>query len=169
VRYVTWTLLSVLAAFFLGACLQPDLQDPDYEPAAKGSAAYNTFCYVCHASFKAEELVVGHARAGVGCMKCHGKSEDHSADEDHVTPPDIMYPKRKVNLHCMKCHPRGKLADVAKHRPLLTQTAASQEHCTTCHGDHRIAVRTRRWDKETGKLLARDGRRALTDKAVGPQ
>ena len=161
VRYVMWTLLAALAAFFAGACLQEDPQQFGDEPVANGSAAYNTFCYVCHLNFKKEELVVCHARVGVGCAECHGKSEDHSADEDNVTPPDIMYPKRKVNRHCTKCHGRTKIAKEAEHKPLLAGTATFKKHCTDCHGGHRIAVRTRRWDKETGKLIGDDGVRMV--------
>ena len=27
--------------------------------------------------------------------------------------------------------------------------------CTSCHGEHRLPVRTVRWDRKTGKLVAR--------------
>ena len=33
--------------------------------------------------------------------------------------------------------------------------------CTDCHGQHRMKVRTRVWDKETGKLIKDDGVRMM--------
>jgi hypothetical protein len=166
VRYVVWTLLLVSVALFVGACLQEGPQGPGGEPAAKGSAAHNTFCYVCHLNFKKEKLAVRHARAAVGCTECHGSSLDHSDDEDNITPPDIMYPKQKINPSCMKCHRRSKLEKVSEHRPVLAAVATGKKHCTDCHGDHRIAVRTRRWDKETGELIADDGVRMIATQPV---
>ncbi len=35
--------------------------------------------------------------------------------------------------------------------------------CTDCHGEHRLKVRTRRWDKETGKLVSDDGVRMMEE------
>ena len=43
--------------------------------------------------------------------------------------------------------------------PSDEETIAHGEHiatsrgCTDCHGDHRLRLRTVRWDKKTGKLL----------------
>ena len=115
-----------------------------------GSLADNSRCHVCHINYEDEELAVTHARAGVGCERCHGASDAHCSDEDNITPPDIMYPPDKVNSFCKSCHPEGKLG-------------GDKKYCTDCHGEHRLGYRTRKWDKETGKLIQDDKVRMLTD------
>jgi hypothetical protein len=46
---------------------------------------------------------------------------------------------------CGECHP--------KHKDSVSAADMKDKVCTDCHGKHRLAVRTRVWDKETGKLL----------------
>jgi hypothetical protein len=118
---------------------------------AKGAVANNSRCLVCHINFEDEELAVTHAKADIGCVKCHGESKAHSADEDNVTPPDIMFPRPKLNAACLKCHPAAKLSQV--HKPVLSGAETKNKHCTDCHGEHLMSHRTRNWDKATGKLL----------------
>jgi hypothetical protein len=132
-----------------------------------GSAApfmANPFCMACHANFDEEELVVTHKAAGIGCERCHGESFRHRSDEANVTPPELMYPKERINPTCMMCHPRQEIQRVESHRPILevnlspAETASPDGHarkyCTDCHGgEHRMNVRTTRWDKCTGKLI----------------
>ena len=121
----------------------------------------NLFCSACHYAFGDEELARQHERAGIGCERCHGESERHRSDEDNVTPPEIMYPKAKINPTCMMCHPRGKIKHVSYHASLLAgaetifdKSNNKKKHCTDCHGrEHRINVRTIRWNKGTGELL----------------
>ncbi len=117
------------------------------------TTADNSWCHVCHINYAEEELAVTHARANVGCATCHGESYAHRGDEANVTPPDIMYPKEKINPSCLKCHAAEKLSDV--HKPFLAGTA-EEKYCTDCHGDHRLAYRTQRWDKATGKRLKQE-------------
>ena len=105
--------------------------------------ADNSFCYVCHGNFVGEEISLNHESAGVGCTTCHGPSGGHSSDEDGLKPPDIMFAKEKIDSACKKCH--------------TTATAHPPKHCTDCHGDHVMASRTRRWDKNTGELIWDDG------------
>ncbi len=121
--------------------------------------AENNFCYVCHINFDGEEFATVHKNANVGCMDCHGDSDDHSADEDNVVPPDIMYKKADINNSCMKdgCHLRAQLENEIGHRPFLAGTDTERKYCTDCHGNHKIPERQRKWDKETGKLIWRDG------------
>lgn len=163
----------ICGALLLGACIQEGTDGPQQTgmgPATAPAAAStrpgpadNSFCFVCHANYKKEKLTVRHAKAGVGCMKCHGSSDKHSSDEDGLTPPEIMYAKAAVNPACMACHARAKIQDVAAHKPVLAATAAAPKVCTDCHGrGHRLKVRTRRWDKTTGKLIADDGVRMTT-------
>lgn len=130
--------------------LEQPKESKEPPPSSKGAAADNSWCHVCHINYAEEELAVAHLRANVGCASCHGDSYAHRGDEANVTPPEIMYPKERINPSCLKCHAPEKLSDV--HRPVLARTA-EEKYCTDCHGEHRLAHRTVRWDKATGKLL----------------
>lgn len=124
------------------------------------AAADNSYCLVCHVNYKEEELACIHQQADVGCMHCHGSSNAHSADENNITPPDMMYAREAADGLCATCH-----APCA-HEPLLVE-AAARDYCSDCHAKgHRLNVRTRRWDKVTGKLIADDGVR-MGEKAPG--
>ena len=68
------------------------------------SVAENAACYVCHANFQDEELVTQHAAGDTGCVDCHGKSYPHRNDENNTTPPDMMFPREKIEASCLKCH-----------------------------------------------------------------
>jgi hypothetical protein len=123
--------------------------------------ADNSYCYVCHANYKEEELTISHQVVGVGCELCHGMSDEHSADEDGLTPPEILWPKAWINVTCMECHPHDELAREVSHEEFLARTLPEQV-CTDCHGEgHRMSVRTRVWDRMTGKLIACDGVRMM--------
>jgi hypothetical protein len=133
---------------------------------AKSAASFvaNPFCRACHLDFDEEELTLDHELAGIGCERCHGESLRHRSDEANVTPPELMYPKERIDPACMSCHPRQAIQHVQDHRPGLeaalsifeTATPGEQtkQYCTDCHGlQHRMKVRTVRWDKCTGELL----------------
>jgi len=124
----------------------------------------NVFCSACHYGFAEEDLARTHERAGVGCERCHGESERHRSDENNVTPPEIMYPRDKINPTCMMCHPRHEIRRVPAHEALLAgaktsldSASESDAHptvCTDCHAkEHRITVRAIRWNKATGERL----------------
>jgi len=133
------------------------------EHSEKKGFVANIFCSACHYGFDDEELAANHRMAGIGCERCHGESERHRSDEDNVTPPEIMYPKAKINPTCMMCHPRHEIQHEARHKTLLAgaktvfdsaDEGGDQIYCTDCHATkHRINVRTIRWNKETGELL----------------
>ena len=141
----------------------------DQEHSEKKGFVANVFCSACHYGFSDEKLARRHEQAGIGCERCHGESERHRSDEDNITPPEIMYPKAKINPTCMMCHPRHEIRPVKHHEQLLADAqtifdpeindSASKDtghkmYCTTCHAKHhRINVRTIRWDKATGELL----------------
>jgi len=137
------------------------LHGPKEPPPAKKTypRADNSFCFVCHLNFKKEEFVLVHAAGGVGCVKCHGETLEHADDEDHTTPPDIMYDTSAVNASCLtaECHPRAEMEKEIGHRPFYDGTDAERTTCTDCHGKHRLEVRQRRWDRQTRKLIWRDG------------
>jgi hypothetical protein len=166
---ILWLRLSpvVLTASLLGLVSQspPAVSSQTPEPAD------NSYCYVCHRNFEKETLTRGHTPAGIGCEKCHGLSERHSSDEDGITPPQIMYSKAKIASFCLSCHPAEKIMRIGSHEILRGTTKKSKEKpmagnigvCTDCHGEHRLKVRTRRWDKETGKLISDDGVRMMEE------
>jgi len=144
-RHAFWLLPLGVAVVAVATCVPP--------AAVRTPPADNFYCHVCHLNYKSEELAVRHAAAGVGCMKCHGDSLDHSGDEDNVTPPDIMYLHDTINEACMECHPGNGLARKEIHQ----EGKQAGKVCTDCHGSHRLAHRTRRWNKATGDLIESDG------------
>ena len=124
----------------------------------------NPFCRACHLDLDEEELALDHELAGIGCERCHGESLRHRSDEANVTPPELMYPKERINPTCMMCHPRQDINHVKDHQPILEaglsvfQEAPSggnaKKYCTDCHGQkHRMQNRTTRWNKATGELI----------------
>ncbi len=121
------------------------------------SLADNSACFVCHGNYDEEELVLIHAREEIGCVECHGESFAHRNDEDNITPPDVMYWAERIDPKCQECHEEH---DVAARKVLTRwqercpeKTDAAQVVCTDCHGHHRLARRTVRWEKKTGKLI----------------
>ena len=56
--------------------------------------------------FAIEELELRFANGALGtfCVKCHGQSIEHRNDEDNITPPDTIFPGRRINASCEKCH-----------------------------------------------------------------
>jgi hypothetical protein len=133
------------------------------EPSENIGFVANQFCSACHYGFSDEELALAHEKAGIGCERCHGESERHRSDENNITPPEIMYPKANINPTCMMCHPRHEISNIASHNELLSgaktvfdsaDEGGDQIYCTDCHArQHRINVRTIRWNKETGELI----------------
>jgi len=122
-------------------------------------AADNSFCFVCHTNYREELLACRHQNAGIGCAKCHGESNRHSSDENGITPPDIIYAQEIVDPLCCNCHL------LPGHDPMLVGSDAAKS-CTDCHGkEHRLKVRTRRWDKITRKLISDDGVRMVGNPA----
>ena len=139
------------------------LEDPPEDEAAGSQpagqpTADNEACFVCHANYMSEPLVVRHARENVGCMDCHGKSYAHRNDENNITPPDIMYPDRSIDPACKECHKKHDAPAVAViarwQRRCPTKSNPKTIVCTDCHGEHRLKLRTVRWDKKTGRLIS---------------
>jgi predicted CXXCH cytochrome family protein len=133
-------------------------QDPWDAPT--GPVANNQACFVCHGNYQTESMAGVHAKANVGCVKCHGESFAHRDDEDNVTPPDVMFWPEKIEPGCKECHdehdaPAVKV--IARWQECCpAKTDPKSVLCTDCHGkEHRLKVRTVRWDKQTRKLLVR--------------
>ena len=131
-------------------------------PAAAPSKS-NARCHVCHMNYAQEALAVSHARVDLGCQDCHGPCNEHCSDEDNITPPTVLFPRAKIVPYCVKCHTEDKLAGVEKHKPALIASGQWQKVCTDCHDSHRLKVRTRRWNKETGQLISDDGVRMVRE------
>jgi len=121
-----------------------------------GPVADNSRCHVCHVNYEGETLTLIHARADVGCQNCHGPSDAHCSDEDNITPPDTMFAQDNIKAFCMGCHTKDKI-DIAVHNSVMAETDPDKALCTACHGEHRLAHRTRRWDKLTRQLIKDDG------------
>jgi len=125
----------------------------------------NPYCEACHADFGDEKFALDHELMGIGCERCHGESERHRSDEDNITPPEIMYPRAKINPTCMMCHPRQDIDHVEQHDVILAgadtifdepanSEAKEEKVCTDCHATgHRMKVRTIRWNKMTGEII----------------
>jgi hypothetical protein len=139
---------------------------PAKEESAAPAATFvaNPFCKACHVDFDEEPLALTHRAAGIGCERCHGESLRHRSDEANVTPPDIMYPKERINPTCMMCHPRQTIQQVDSHKAILRANLSAletllpsgndAESCTDCHGrEHRLKVHAVEWDKCTGTVL----------------
>jgi hypothetical protein len=143
---------------------EPAVQD--YYARKTESFVANPFCMACHADFEEDELALDHKLAGIGCERCHGESERHRSDEANITPPELMYPKARINPTCMMCHPRHEIEHVQHHAAILAgaetifdekadeSASSSPQYCMDCHGrGHRMNVRIVRWDKATGEII----------------
>ncbi len=133
----------------------PPEEDPFAVP--EGPVVDNTACYCCHTNYEEDPFVVYHAKANVGCMKCHGKSLDHRNDEGNIIPPDQMFPPEAIAANCKECHDRHN-APPAKVIALWQERCSEKTNpdellCTDCHGQHRLTIRTVRWNKKTGELV----------------
>ncbi len=130
---------------------------PEKTPG-EGPVADNGACYCCHRNYEEELMVQQHAKANVGCVKCHGESVAHRNDEDNITPPDMIYAADQIEKNCEKCHDShdapAKKVIAAWQEKCPAKTHVEDLLCTDCHGDHRLKVRTVRWDKHTRKLIA---------------
>jgi hypothetical protein len=141
--------------------------------------ADNSFCNVCHANLQDERLVKTHLPVGVGCETCHGISDKHSEDEDSLIPPDVLFAQGKIAHFCVQCHAQDELVEsqdeheelfaAMKQPPQQAQASSSEKEasktCTECHRfKHVIKNRTRRWNKDTGKLEWYDGVRMMQER-----
>ncbi len=153
--------LGMLALSFLGCETQSTSKSvatgaATTAPGKKAEPADNSYCYVCHVNYQEESLAQKHVIAGVGCETCHGQSNKHSADEDNLTAPDHMYAEARVAPFCLTCHTSDKVRKSSNHSSVFAANGSVQR-CTECHGEHRLNHRTRRWDKDTGKLVWKEG------------
>jgi hypothetical protein len=127
------------------------LDDAPEEKPEDITGADNSRCQVCHLNFMHEPLSLVHARTNIGCIKCHGPCDAHIADESWAsggngTPPEIMYPRLKINEGCLECHKLETVIKSRNHKPEEVWLLAYQEMvCTDCHGKHRMVNRKCKW------------------------
>jgi len=132
-------------------------------PEASGDAPKlkvdNSACYVCHGNYDGESLVVSHGMEAVGCIKCHGESLAHRDDEDHITPPDVMYAPEDIGKMCAKCHEEHLASAVTVierwQERCPAKTDPKELVCTDCHYEHRMSFRTVWWNKKTREFIIR--------------
>lgn len=74
-----------------------------------------------------------------------------------------MYPEEKINPSCLQCHLNG-IKNNEEHEPVLADVM--QKSCTSCHGEHKMSHRTRRWNKQTGELVYDDKVRMIDDNMI---
>lgn len=167
VKCVRW-LVSVAAVVVVPLLVFPFFsafgvvaEAPSHHQPPKGekpAMADNSPCLVCHGNFEEEPLSRRHAKADVGCVKCHGESEAHRSDENNTTPPDRMFPRSEIDRACRHCHTThnvpGKVVIAAYLAHCRHIANPEKITCTECHGEHRMNHRTILWDKRTGRLLA---------------
>ena len=177
-RYAVWVLVAGLAAAVLVSCQPQGIrhgaeapgagtrpgagsagksgQEPlllldggeKQSPGPAGRGADNSRCFVCHLNYMQEPIAVVHAKANLGCTKCHGDCDAHIADESWAsggngTPPGVLFTRDKVNPFCLGCHSKEEIS-IVRHAAFLAGTAA-EKYCTDCHGQHRLANRKCKW------------------------
>ncbi len=143
----------------------PRLKEPDANAAPPPEdMADNRACYVCHANYEEELMVLQHAVEKIGCVECHGRSYAHCNDENNTTPPDTIYPASAIDEACGECHEEHDVPAtevIARWQERCGgKTDLAEVVCTDCHGRHRLKIRTVIWDKKTRKLISADASRA---------
>jgi hypothetical protein len=88
-------------------------------------------CGMCHIDVEDELVVSVHFKEKVGCIRCHGRSPAHLADENNEVPPDRLFTKKTVDKFCQECHECG--------RPDPDEQPEPHKVCTECHGAHSLA------------------------------
>ncbi len=154
-KLITATLLILLIAI---GCQTETITVVNDDTTSHIGPADNSYCYVCHINYKSEDITTNHQKYGIGCESCHGMSDNHSSDENGLTAPDRMFAKDKIRAYCTSCHSEKNLRKVDMHRQFVfTDKTGDRKVCTDCHGKHRLVNRTRKWNKDTGVLVWKDG------------
>ncbi len=135
------------------------------EPFAQRHAKADIGCSDCHGESIAHKNDENHTTppdkmypAGdidPACRKCHtthnvqpGKGvrlwKERTGDE-------------KTDVLCKECHETHDIPAAKVVRKWQKQSGQKEQAdpitCTDCHGDHRLKLRSVRWNKKTGKLL----------------
>lgn len=132
------------------------LDEPtEFGSQANEAEAKNATCYVCHANYAEEELAQRHAENDIGCTNCHGESTAHKNDENHLTPPDRMYPAKEIDEACGKCHTGHDVPaiDIVRRWKERTGDTKTDVLCEKCHESHDFpaAKVVRKWQEKSGQ------------------
>ena len=87
-----------------------------------------------------------HFRENVACVKCHGPSRKHAADENNEVKPDELFAREDVDGLCGRCHKCSR-----KVRPAWLRFLKGRRRvCTECHTAHGFAL-TGRTKRQAGR------------------
>ena len=93
-------------------------------------------CAGCHVDVEDELKGSIHLAEEVGCVECHGPSDEHVRDENNEAKPDEVFARKDIDRLCGDCHgcsrPRTAKAAAA--------TAADPKVCTDCHHAHNLTI-----------------------------
>lgn len=131
---VTGIAASIPAAATPGAKDAETAKRPRTAKAKKGEPLGGG-CDMCHVDVEDELVESVHYTEGIGCVKCHGPSEGHSADENNDVKADQIYANEEIDTFCGSCHEcsRPKVAASA------ATPAAERKLCTGCHDAHSLS------------------------------
>jgi len=123
----------------------PSALGPVPRTAQLQKPARNEGCLVCHMDFGKEKITARHAKAGVGCVTCHGRSSAHGGDEANIIKPDVIFGRAEIDAFCKNCHSAHSRG--SDYQAFL-KTWADKRHngrivsaesvCTDCHGNHAV-------------------------------
>jgi len=102
----------------------------DHTPAADVNPLAG--CQMCHVDVEDEFIGSVHYKEKVGCVKCHGKSDGHIADENNEVLPDRLFTRQNVDALCESCHECIRTEEA--------EPAAERKICTDCHGAHDLVL-----------------------------
>ena len=135
------------------------------EPLARWHAKANMACSGCHGESVAhkndennttppDKMYPANDIDGA-CQKCHTGHDVQPAEVVRRWKQHIG--DEKTEVLCEKCHESHDIAaaDVVRKWQKQTGQKKSEEPilCTDCHGQHRLNMRSVRWDKKSGELL----------------
>ncbi len=135
------------------------------EPLAQWHAKADIACSNCHGESLAHKNDENHTtppdkmypadEIDPACRKCH---------TSHDVPPAKVVSRwkesigdEKTDILCKECHETHNIPPAKVVRRWQKRTGQKEQTepitCTDCHGNHRLKIRSVRWDKKTRKLL----------------
>jgi len=143
---------ALMVATIVVGCMNNSLLTDFGRASISDKPTGNHYCFVCHGNYRKEKFAGIHDKVGIGCATCHGPSYDHLEDEEHIIPPDIMFPRNMINGSCLACHNDAALRTVEDHAEFYGNPG--KYVCTDCHGKtHRLEKRDVRWNKVTREVI----------------
>ncbi len=135
------------------------------EQLAQWHAKANYACSDCHGESIAHKNDENHltppdkmyavSEIDGACQKCHTGHD--------VQPAEVVrrWKQRtgdeKTDVLCKECHESHDIPAAKVVRKWQKQSGQKEQAepivCTDCHGNHRLKLRSVRWDKKTGKLI----------------